>query len=115
MVSQISFSWAHVRPRPGKLILYSWLASDYYPAMRMYEVIMRSGAKHQIMAEVLLDDPEYDDKIWLFHDKAETQVVATFLREQVAGVVIDLDNSSAVPRYHQLTPDSDSEPRKSTR
>jgi hypothetical protein len=83
--------------------------------MRMYEVIMRSGAKHQIMAEVLLDDPEYDDKIWLFHDKAETQVVATFLREQVAGVVIDLDNSSAVPRYHQLTPDSDSEPRKSTR
>jgi len=81
----------------------------------MYEVIMRSGSKHQIMAEVLLDDPENDDKIWFFHDKAETQVVATFLREQIAGLIIDLDNSSAVPRYHAVNRDSGSLPRRSTR
>ena len=67
--------------------------------MRAYEVVMRSGARNEIMAEVMHDDPALDDKIFFYRDKGLKQLVAYFIREEVAGIIIGPDNASAVPRY----------------
>jgi hypothetical protein len=67
--------------------------------MRVYEVVMRSGAKNEIMAEMLHDDPVVDDKIYFYRDKGLKQLVAYFLREEVAGIILGPENPSAVPRY----------------
>jgi len=68
--------------------------------MRAYEVVMRSGAKNEVTAEVIRDEPAVDDKIYFYRDKGQKQLVAYFLREQVAGIILGPDNASAVPRYH---------------
>jgi len=68
--------------------------------MRAYEVVMRSGAKNEVTAEVIRDEPALDDKIYFYRDKGQKQLVAYFLREQVAGIILGPDNASAVPRYH---------------
>jgi hypothetical protein len=67
--------------------------------MRVYEVVMRSGAKNEVMAEVMHDDPVVDDKIYFYRDKGLKQLVAYFIRDQVAGIILGPDNASAVPRY----------------
>ena len=72
--------------------------------MRVYEVVMRSGAKNEVTAEVLHDDPTLDDKIYFYRDKGLKQLVAYFLRDQVAGIILGLDNASAVPRYNRTQP-----------
>ena len=71
----------------------------YKRLMRAYEVVMRSGAKTEVMAEVLHDDPGLDDKIYFYRDKGLKQLVAYFLRDEVAGIILGPENSSAVPRY----------------
>ena len=68
--------------------------------MRAYEIVMRSGAKTEVTAEVIHDDPATDDKIYFYRDKGQKQLVAYFLREEVAGIILGPDNASAVPRYH---------------
>jgi hypothetical protein len=68
--------------------------------MRAYEIVMRSGAKNEVTAEVIQDDPATDDKIYFYRDKGQKQLVAYFLREEVAGIILGPDNASAVPRYH---------------
>ncbi len=60
--------------------------------MRAYEVVMRSGAKNEVMAEVLHDDPGLDDKIYFYRDKCLKQLVAYFLREEVAGIILGPEN-----------------------
>jgi len=67
--------------------------------MRAYEVVMRSGARNEIMAEVMHDDPALDDKIFFYRDNGLKQLVAYFIREEVAGIILGPDNASAVPRY----------------
>ena len=71
----------------------------YKHVMRAYEVVMRSGAKNEVMAEVLHDDPDLDDKIYFYRDKGLKQLVAYFIRDEVAGIILGPDNASAVPRY----------------
>jgi len=66
--------------------------------MRVYEVVMRSGAKNEITAEVLHDDPALDDKIYFYRDKGLKQLVAYFLRDQVAGIILGPDNAAGVQR-----------------
>ena len=68
--------------------------------MRAYEVVMRSGAKNEVTAEVIRDEPALDDKIYFYRDKGQKQLVAYFLRDQVAGIILGPDNASVVPRYH---------------
>jgi len=65
--------------------------------MRAYEVVMRSGAKNEVVAEVMHDDPALDDKIYFYRDSGQKQLVAYFLRDQVAGIILGPDN--ATPRY----------------
>jgi hypothetical protein len=67
--------------------------------MRVYEVVMRSGAKNEITAEVLLDDPALDDKMYFYRDHSQKQLVAFFLRSEVAGIVLGPDNVSGVQRH----------------
>ena len=70
--------------------------------MRVYEVVMRSGAKSEVMAEVLHDDPGMDDKIYFYRDKGLKQLVAYFLREEVAGIILGSETPSVVPRYNVI-------------
>jgi len=67
--------------------------------MRVYEVVMRSGAKNEVMAEVMHDDAALDDKIYFYRDKGLKQLVAYFIRNEVAGIVLGPDNASTLPRY----------------
>jgi hypothetical protein len=67
--------------------------------MRAYEVVMRSGAKTEVTAEILHDDPSLDDKIYFYRDRGLKQLVAYFLRDEVAGIILGPESSSAVPRY----------------
>ncbi len=69
--------------------------------MRVYEVIMRSGAKNEVTAQMLYDDPESDAKIYFYRDKGQKQLVAYFLREEVAGIILGPDNASGVQRYNR--------------
>jgi hypothetical protein len=66
--------------------------------MRVFEVILRSGAKAEIMAEVLHDDYGKDNKIYFYKDEGLKQLVAYFNREDVAGIVLGPDNAN-VHRY----------------
>jgi hypothetical protein len=67
--------------------------------MRVYDVVMCSGAKSEVIAEVLHDDPEHDHKIYFYRDKGQKQLVAYFLREEVAGIMIGPDNAAPGTRY----------------
>jgi len=60
--------------------------------VRVYEVVFRSGAKSEIVAEVLQDDPSKDNKIYFYRDRNHKQLVAYFLREEVAGVILGSDS-----------------------
>ena len=66
--------------------------------MRVYEVVMRSGAKNEVTAEVLHDDPGLDDKIYFYRDKGLKQLVAYFIRDQVAGIILGPDNAAGGTR-----------------
>ena len=67
--------------------------------MRAYEVVMRSGAKNEVMAEVMHDDPALDDKIYFYRDTTQKQLVAYFLRDEVAGIILGPDNVSGAQRH----------------
>ena len=75
------------------------MATYYERVMRAYEVVMRSGAKNEVVAEVLHDDPGLDDKIYFYRDHGLKQLVAYFLREEVAGIILGPESSIAAPRY----------------
>ncbi len=67
--------------------------------MRVYEVVLRSGAKAEVTAEILHDDVSQDNKIYFYRDHGRKQLVAYFLRDEIAGIVVGPDNSSAALRH----------------
>ena len=67
--------------------------------MRVYEVVMRSGAKNEVTAEVMLDDAEVDERIYFYRDNSLKQLVAYFIRDEVAGIVLGPDNVSGSARH----------------
>ncbi len=67
--------------------------------MRVYEVVLRSGAKAEVAAEVLHDDASNDNKIYFYRDLGQKQLVAYFLRDEIAGIIVGPDNASAAMRY----------------
>jgi hypothetical protein len=66
--------------------------------MRAYDIVMLSGAKAEVIAEAMHDDREISDKIYFYRDAGHKQVVAYFLRNQVAGIIFERNNSSATRR-----------------
>jgi len=67
--------------------------------MRAYEIVLRSGAKIEVTAEVVHDVPAHDDKIYFYRDKGQKQLVAYFLRNEVVGIIFGLNDTAGVPRY----------------
>jgi hypothetical protein len=66
--------------------------------MRVYRVVMRSGANMDITAKAMRDDPECD-VIYFFHDETQNILVASVQRDDLAGLIIYAQNSSAVPHH----------------
>ena len=64
--------------------------------MRVYRVVMRSGANMDITAKSMRDDPELD-VIYFFHDEGQNVLVASVQRDELAGLIIHAENSSAIP------------------
>jgi hypothetical protein len=73
--------------------------------MRSYEIVMRSGAKCEVTADVFIDDPNVDTKVYFYRDKGLKQLVAYFLRDEIAGIIVGPDNASVtavgLPRYEE--------------
>ncbi len=67
--------------------------------MRVYEVVLRSGAKSEITAESLHDDVSQDNKVYFYRDKSHKQLVAYFLRDEIAGIILGPDNATVLSRY----------------
>jgi hypothetical protein len=62
--------------------------------MRVYEIVLRSGAKIDVTAESLHDDVNEDNKLYFYRDKTHKHLAAYFLRDEVAGIVLGADNPS---------------------
>jgi hypothetical protein len=67
--------------------------------MRIFEVVLRSGAKTEITAEVMHDDPALGDKIYFYRDSSQKQLLAYFIRSEVSGIVFGHDNVSGIQRH----------------
>jgi len=70
----------------------------YFADMRVFEVILRSGAKAQVTAESFDDQCAHDSRIYFYRDKGLKQVVAYFNSEEVVGVVFGPDHANMQPR-----------------
>lgn len=64
--------------------------------MRLYQIILRSGANMNVMAKAILDDPARD-VICFFHDATQNDLMATVRRDQIAGIIFHLPKSGVVP------------------
>jgi hypothetical protein len=64
--------------------------------MRLFRVVLRSGATMDITAKAMRDEPESSENIYFFHDLSENDLVATVKRDQIAGVVFHLPKSGVV-------------------
>jgi len=60
---------------------------------------MCSGVKNEVTADHMQDDPAADGKIYFYRDKAMKHLVAYFIREQVAGIILGPDNVNVISRY----------------
>ena len=67
--------------------------------MRVYEIVFRSGAKTEVTAEILHDDITIDNKVYFYRDSEHKQLVAYFLRDEIAGIILGPDNARTLPRY----------------
>jgi hypothetical protein len=67
--------------------------------MRVDEMVFRSGAKAEVTAEILHDDIAVDNKIYFYRDSEQKQLVACFLRDEIAGIILGPDNARTMPRY----------------
>lgn len=65
--------------------------------MRLYEIVLRSGAKMDIFAKSMSDDPKQSDSIRFYHDEGGHSLAATVKRDQVAGLIFHLSKSSSIP------------------
>jgi hypothetical protein len=66
--------------------------------MRLYRIVLLSGATMDITAKSMRDDPALD-VIYFFQDEAQNLLVASVQRDQVAGLILYAQNSSAIPRH----------------
>jgi hypothetical protein len=67
--------------------------------MRVYEIVFRSGTKVEITAEIVHDDKAMDDKIYFYRDTEQKHLVAYFLRDEIAGIILGPDNARTMPRF----------------
>lgn len=66
--------------------------------MRVYEVVLRSGARVEILAEHMQESSPDDARVIFYSDKNQKKMIAYFQREDVAGIVFGPDSGSTVQR-----------------
>jgi len=66
--------------------------------MRLYRIVLISGANMDILAKSMRDDPAYE-VIYFFHDETQHALAASVQRSEVAGLILYPQNSSAIPRH----------------
>jgi hypothetical protein len=66
--------------------------------MRIFEVVLRSGARAEVTAEIFQEKPGEDDRIYFYRDKGLKQLAAYFNRDDVAGIIFGQDNASYTRR-----------------
>jgi hypothetical protein len=72
--------------------------------MRLYRVIMCSGANMDIMAKVILDDKSISDDVSFYQDETRHHLVATIKRDQIAGMILYPQKSSTIPLHRKTAP-----------
>ena len=65
--------------------------------MRLYQVVLRSGTSVNILAKAIVDDPAISEDLLFFQDEARRHLAAVIKRNQVAGLILHLQKSSANP------------------
>ena len=66
--------------------------------MRHYRVVLKSGTYLDIVASILVDEPERDDQIYFYQDEAKFNLSALVRRNEVAGLIILSDKLGVNPR-----------------
>ncbi len=56
--------------------------------VRLYRVVMRSGANMDVMAKAVVDDPTVSDAISFYQDGTRHQLIAKVMRSEVAGLIL---------------------------
>jgi hypothetical protein len=64
--------------------------------MRIFEIVLRSGAKAQVTAEIFQEKPDEDNRIYFYRDQGLKQLAAYFNREDVAGIIFGQDQSGSL-------------------
>jgi hypothetical protein len=62
--------------------------------MRIFEVVLRSGARAEITAEIFQEKTGEDNKIYFYRDQGLKHLAAYFNRDDVAGIIFGQDNAS---------------------
>ncbi len=71
---------------------------DYHLPVRLYRVVMRSGANMDVTAKLMLDDPTVSDSILFYQDETQHHLVATVVRSEVAGLILFPQKSTVTGR-----------------
>jgi hypothetical protein len=70
--------------------------------MRLYQVVLRSGANMDFMAKVMIDDPA-SEAVLFYQDESRQNLVATVWRDQVAGIIFHSQRSGVSVATTPLT------------
>lgn len=65
--------------------------------MRLYRVVMRSGANMDVTAKVMVDDPAVSHAIYFYQDETRHHLVAAVERSQVAGLILFPQKAGTMP------------------
>jgi len=68
--------------------------------MRLYRVVLRSGANMDVMAKVVVDDPAASDSIAFYQDEALHHLVARVRRDQIAGLILYPQKAGTIQLPH---------------
>ena len=66
--------------------------------MRLYRIIMRSGAHVEVRAQIMIDDPAASE-ILFYQDERGHHLAATIQRKEIAGLILGPQKSSAIPLH----------------
>lgn len=66
--------------------------------MRLYRLIMRSGAHVEVVAQIMIDEPT-SAEILFYQDESGHHLAATVRRADIAGLILGPQNSSAIPGH----------------
>ena len=66
--------------------------------MRLFRVVLRSGTHIDILAKMLVDEPEQSEDLLFYADETGHHLAARVKRAEVAGLILGPPKSSAFPQ-----------------